>query len=223
MTIKPAGDRALTVEFENEISEETNRKVLSLNRKLKALAVPALLETVPSYRALLIYYDPEIMCFGKMKRIVKTADSKVPEKETEHGKTVHIPVCYGGEYGEDLADVAGVAKLSEEEVIRIHSSGTYRIYMLGFLPGFPYLGGMDKRIAAPRLQIPRVKIPAGSVGIGGAQTGIYPAASPGGWRLIGRTPLKLYDPEKTPAVPYDAGDFIHFDPITPEEFKEYSE
>ena len=130
---------------------------------------------------------------------------------------VTIPVCYGGDYGPDLAFVAQHAGLSEREVIRRHTAPKYRIYMLGFLPGFPYLGGLDPALFTPRLQNPRTAIPAGSVGIGGQQTGIYPVASPGGWQLIGRTPLKLFDPDRP--LRYAAGDRIRFAAITPQQFE----
>ena len=134
------------------------------------------------------------------------------------GRLVEIPVCYGGDFGEDLGFVAAHGGLTEEEVIRIHSGRDYRIYMLGFLPGFPYLGGLDSRLFTPRLSAPRVKIPAGSVGIGGEQTGIYPLESPGGWQLIGRTPLTLFSPERGGALPYKPGDRIRFVPISPQEY-----
>ena len=141
-------------------------------------------------------------------------------QETPH-HVVEIPVCYGGSYGEDLKDVAAHAGLTEEEVIKLHSSVDYNIYMLGFLPGFPYLGGLDPKLFTPRLDNPRTKIPEGSVGIGGEQTGIYPLESPGGWRLIGRTPLRPSDPAREQPFLYQAGDYIRFVPITAEEYEAY--
>ena len=219
MIIKPAGDRALTVEYANVIREEVNRKVCALNRKIHEAGLPGITETVPSYRALLVLYDPAAVAFAELKQRLERFSEQAESGTEAEGKTFRIPVCYGGTYGEDLKDVAAHAGLSEEEVIRIHAGATYRIYMLGFLPGFPYLGGMDARLATPRLMTPRTRIPAGSVGIGGSQTGIYPLASPGGWRLIGQTPLKLYDPERTPDILYRAGDSLEFYPVTPEEFR----
>ena len=134
-----------------------------------------------------------------------------------------IPVCYDGEFAPDMEDVCAHTGLQREQVIRLHTSRDYLIYMLGFLPGFPYLGGMDERIEAPRLETPRTLIPAGAVGIGGKQTGIYPLASPGGWRLIGRTPIKVYDPDREEPILYKSGDYIRFYPITEEEYKDIAQ
>ena len=139
--------------------------------------------------------------------------------EEAERRVLEIPCCYGGAYGEDLAGLAELTGLSEQEIVAIHSGREYRVYMLGFLPGFVYLGGMDERIAAPRLSSPRVSIPAGSVGIGGSQTGVYPMASPGGWRLIGMTPVAFYDPGREKPVLCEAGDYIRFVPIPPEEYE----
>ena len=213
-----AGDAAIVVEFGTVIDPEINRKVQMLNAKVQQL--DGIIETVPTFRSLMIVYDPMKWNFGKLKRKVM----RMPVAESEQaaaGRCVEIPVCYGGSYGEDLKDVAAHAGLTEDEVIRLHSEREYPVYMIGFLPGFPYLGGMDSRLETPRLSSPRTAIPAGSVGIGGAQTGIYPLESPGGWRLIGRTPLRLYDPEREEPVWLRAGDTIRFVPITEEEFKSW--
>ena len=217
-TIFPAGDCALVVQFGNEIQEELNGKVQLLNEILMTEHMAGIVETVPTFRSLMVVYDPSVIIYEKLKEKLE----KIPVTLTSHtaqGNIVEIPVCYGGKYGEDLKDVAAHAGLTEEEVIRIHSAGTYHIYMLGFLPGFPYLGGLDERIHVPRLDSPRTRIPAGSVGIGGSQTGIYPLDSPGGWRLIGRTPLRLYDPEREEPFLYKAGDSIRFVPVTEEEYE----
>lgn len=220
-TILPAGDQALVVEFGNEISENLNRRVQLLNKKIKSLGISGIMETVPTFRSLMVVYDPEKASFEKLKKILSDIRLDPETEGTAGGRVVEIPVCYGGEFGEDLSDVAAHAGLTEEEVIALHSSKEYNIYMLGFLPGFPYLGGLDRRLHTPRLENPRTRIPAGSVGIGGEQTGIYPLDSPGGWRLIGRTPLKLYDPEREEPFLFDAGDNIRFVPITREEYEEY--
>lgn len=219
--ILPAGDCALVVEFGDSISEELNRKVQALNEALKKMELMGIVETVPTFRSLLVVYDPEFLTYGELRDRLLGIPVRSGGKDGRPPRTVEIPVCYGGEFGEDLADVAAYHGLSEEEVIRLHSGRDYPIYMLGFLPGFPYLGGMDERLHTPRLSSPRTRIPAGSIGIGGEQTGIYPMDSPGGWRLIGRTPLKLYDPDREEPVLYRAGDVIRFVPITGEEYEAY--
>lgn len=219
--ILPAGDQALVVEFGQTISEELNRKVQILNQEIIDRKIEGIVETVPTFRSLLVTYDPAVVSFQKIKRMLETIPADMDPLGRQGHRVVEIPVCYGGEFGEDLPDVAAHAGLSEEEVIRLHSAKEYNIYMLGFLPGFPYLGGLDPRLHTPRLANPRTKIPAGSVGIGGEQTGIYPLDSPGGWRLIGRTPLKLYDPDREEPFLYQAGDYIRFVPITREEYEAY--
>lgn len=219
--ILPAGDCALVVEFGDQISEELNGKVQALNEALKKKKLRGIVETVPTFRSLLVVYDPEILSFGELRDRLGQIPVSMEDSGGRSSRIVEVPVCYGGEFGEDLADVAAYHGLTEEEVIRLHSGRDYPIYMLGFLPGFPYLGGLDERLCTPRLSSPRTRIPAGSVGIGGEQTGIYPLDSPGGWRLIGRTPLKLYDPDREEPAPYRAGDRIRFVPITREEYEAY--
>lgn len=218
--ILPAGDSALCVEFGNTISEESNGRVMALEAAVQAAKIPGIVETVPTYRSLLVCYDPCAIQYKKLTRLLTRLAHRCGAASATLGRVVEIPVCYGGAYGEDLADVAEHAGLTAEEVVRLHSSRDYRIFMLGFLPGFAYLGGMDKRLATPRLKQPRTRIPAGSVAIGGEQTGIYPMASPGGWRLIGMTPVKAYDPDREEPILYRAGDFIRFVPISEEQYRE---
>lgn len=216
--IKPVGDQAALVVFEQKIEESVNTEVMELAARIERAGRQEIVETVPAFASLLVYYDPLRMNFAECAKFLEKLASGRGAGAGHRGKLVEIPVCYGGIYGEDLEYVAKHANMTPEEVIRIHCGREYRIYMLGFLPGFPYLGGMDERLATPRLSSPRTKIPAGSVGIGGSQTGIYPVSSPGGWQLIGRTPVTLFSPGKGGALPYEAGDRIRFVPISEEEY-----
>ena len=201
-----AGDSAVCVEFGNEISPEINKKIRAFKIAVEKSDIPGIVETVPTYRSLLVHYHPEVM--GSLSSI------PIPPPTV-----IEIPVLYGGEMGPDIENVAEHNHKTVEEVIKIHTSEEYLIYMIGFIAGFPYLGGMSKEIATPRLKSPRVKIEGGSVGIAGEQTGIYPVASPGGWQLIGRTPLKLYDADREKPVLLEAGQYIKFAAVTEEEYK----
>ena len=220
ISINPCGDTAVAVELAGGISPNANRQVISLCRalKLKAERKRVKVEIVPSYCGFMVHYSPLEMSFEEVCQMIECAANKaVDEKEAEAGFAT-VPVCYGGEFGPDMEDLCRHTGFSPEEVISIHSSGEYLVYMLGFTPGFPYLGGMDKRIAMPRLETPRPSIPWGSVGIAGEQTGVYPSASPGGWRLIGRTPLRLFSSE-TGETLLAAGMKLRFKPITKEEYR----
>ena len=217
-TVCPVGDTGLLASFEQRISQSVSVAVAALNTRVAAAAIPGVVETVPAFATLLIFYDPLVTEYDAVAAAVQKL-AKAPGSDTAagEGRLVEIPVCYGGTFGPDLPFVAEHAGLTEKEVMELHAGREYRIYMLGFLPGFPYLGGLDERLFTPRLASPRTAIPAGSVGIGGEQTGVYPIASPGGWQLIGRTPLKLFDPS-VGRLPYAAGDRIRFCPITQDEF-----
>ena len=213
-TVCPVGDTGLLASFEQRISQSVGAAVAALNTRVAAAAIPGVVETVPAFTTLLIFYDPLVTEYDAVADAVqKLAQAPGSDTAAEEGRLVEIPVCYGGTFGPDLPFVAEHAGLTEKEVMELHAGREYRIYMLGFLPGFPYLGGL----VTPRLASPRTAIPAGSVGIGGEQTGVYPIASPGGWQLIGRTPLKLFDPSAG-RLPYAAGDRIRFCPITQDEF-----
>ena len=218
----PCGDQAVTVEWGSTIDEHINRQVHAFARKVEALSHPAITEVVPTYRSATVHYRPEVLSYEELKHLLAPLAQGSAE-EAEELPVVEIPVCYGGEYGPDLLEVAQHCSLTPEEVIARHTAPTYRIYMLGFTPGFPYLGGMDPSIAAPRRKEPRIHIPAGSVGIAGEQTGVYPIVSPGGWQLIGRTPLRLFDPWKEQPILLSAGAGIRFVPIDEEAFRKMEE
>jgi KipI family sensor histidine kinase inhibitor len=219
----PGGDEALFVEFGDEISPELNRRVRNLKLAIEKQRIPGIIETVPAYRSLLIYFEPLQVHPKELREILFRLSQQHLESELSKPRLIEIPTVYGGEYGPDLEFVASHNKLSVNEVIQIHTGTPYLIYMIGFLPGFPYLGGMSAKIAAPRLDTPRTRILAGSVGIAGTQTGIYPAESPGGWRLIGRTPLKVFDPTRKPPALFQTGDYLKFVSVTPYEFIQIGE
>lgn len=213
-----AGDRALVMEFGNSISEEINKRIRSMGIAIERSEIEGITETVPTYRSLMIHYDPMTIGYDALLKRLMSLEEQLENIDLPSPSTYEIPTLYGGEFGPDMENVAKHNGLTEEEVIEIHTSRDYLIYMLGFTPGFPYLGGMDERIATPRLETPRTKIDAGSVGIASAQTGVYPIESPGGWQLIGRTPLKLYDPYRENPILLKAGNYIRFTRINREEY-----
>jgi KipI family sensor histidine kinase inhibitor len=217
------GDSSLLVEFGKEISPDINQKITAVVQLLKEQHIEGVVDLIPAFCSLLINYDPRVISYDEIRERVQGIIKLDARAGAQRKRIYEIPVCYGGEYGPDIANIAAHAGLTEEEVIRIHSSRDYLIYMLGFLPGFCYLGGLDERIHTPRLANPRLKINAGSVGIGGSQTGIYPLDSPGGWQLMGMTPVKTYDPQRETPILVEAGDYIRFVPIDEAEFKRIKE
>jgi inhibitor of KinA len=219
----PSGDAAFIIKAGNEISVEVNQVIRKLLIRIEAERIPGITGIIPSYNELLIIYDPFVTGYRDLLARLHSLEHDAETAVLPETETIEVPVLYGGETGPDLAEVAEANRLTEEEVIHIHSSGHYLVYMLGFTPGFCYLGGMDDRIATPRKPSPRLKIPAGAVGIAGKQTGIYPIESPGGWQLIGGTPLKLFDPERNPEFLFQPGDFIRFVPVSREEYAQVAE
>ena len=217
------GDSALTMEFGNVISEEINKKIRTLTTLIENRKISGINEVVPTYRSLMIHYNPLIIGYEELVIILKEAEENINSIELPSPEIIEIPVLYGGKYGPDIENVAKHNNLTVEEVVKIHTSAQYLIYMLGFTPGFPYLGGMDKRIATPRLSSPRIKIPAGSVGIAGEQTGVYPVQSPGGWQLIGSTPLELFNPKRDNPILLKSGNYIVFKSINEEEYMRIKE
>lgn len=225
-TISPLGDNALVISFGNVIDEGINQKVLQLFHRVKS-SLPFVNDVVSAYSSLAIYYDVFSLhtknksAFERMKELLLPFLQEVQTDEILMGKNIAIPVCYAKKYALDLDELAAQKQLSVEEVIDLHTSKTYRVYTIGFLPGFPYMGKVDDRIATPRKNNPRTSVPAGSVGIAGEQTGIYPLASPGGWNIVGRTPLKLFDPHNHEPVLLQPGDSVTFYSITEDEFENY--
>ncbi|MDY6308485.1 MAG: 5-oxoprolinase subunit PxpB [Oribacterium sp.] len=216
--VVPEGDSGLLIQFEQVISPAINQHIAAIVKLIRAQQISGIIDMIPTYCSLLINYNPQAISYKELHHRIESIVKMDTKTESITKKVYEIPTCYGGKYGPDLKNIAEHAGLSEEEVIRIHSSSDYLIYMLGFLPGFTYLGGLDERIHTPRLANPRVLIPAGSVGIGGSQTGIYPVDSPGGWQLMGMTPVKTYDPNRAEPILVQAGDYIRFVPVSEEEY-----
>lgn len=218
-TISPVGDRAISIDFGQVIDPTINRHIRQTIERIKALQLEGIIELVPTYCALLVEYDAMLYSYSEICNIIEpTLEEGMTNTTNELVTVVEVPTVYGGEFGPDLSFVASHNHLSEDEVISIHSGTDYLVYMLGFIPGFTYLGGMDPRIATPRLSSPRTLISAGSVGIAGEQTGTYPSDSPGGWQIIGRTPVTMYDMSKAQAALLKAGDYVRYVPIDESEF-----
>lgn len=235
MEIVPLGDSALIVRVRERFEDapdQTLREVLRTFRRLQDAAIPGVIELAPAYTTVAVFFDPMVVANAAPKPdealnwLTERVRAVAPQARRGHGRAaaspvrlVEIPVCYDPEFALDLDHVASQAKLTPTKVVDLHSRAEYRVSCIGFVPGFPFLAGLPKELATPRRATPRKEIPAGSVGIGGAQTGIYPMRSPGGWNLIGRTPLQLFDPEKTPPAFLRAGDRVRFRAITREEFE----
>ena len=230
--IKSLGDSALIVQLGEGIDTIIHEKVKNLSLLLTNNPFKGFIELVPAYNNITVYYNPYIVrmsqkgsltAFDQVSSYINHLLQKIKINKNENPRVVTIPVCYGGEYGPDLENVAQYHNMSPEEVIRIHSGSECLVYMLGFAPGFPFMGGMDPRIATPRKDTPSLSIKPGSVGIAGKQTGIYPLETPGGWQIIGSTPLNLFLPHISPPTLLQAGDKIRFIPISPSDYLDYKE
>jgi len=243
IVFEPLGDQAVVLRLGDGISEEVHRRVLEAAEAISRSPFPGLVEIVPTYTTVTVWYsvveaaeaagrhfspskleETEAMLAGgepvvytwirrHLERVLETGAAERPVLQASPPREIFIPVCYGGALGPDLEDTAKALSMSPEEVVRLHSGGSYRVYMVGFVPGFPYLGGLPSSLALARRSNPRLSIPAGSVGIGGSQTGIYPLPSPGGWHIIGRTPLDLLRTSENPPVLLQAGDTVRFVPV----------
>jgi inhibitor of KinA len=232
MEIVPLGDSALIVRVREKFEdapEETLNEVLQTFQRLRSAAIPGIIELAPAYTSVAVFFDPVDVAkaSGTSSDIfdwlaARIGAATVPKRKGSRRsapRTVEIPVCYDPEFAPDVDEVARHAQISTEQVVELHSAADYRVACIGFVPGFPFMAGLPKKLATPRRSNPRKEIPPGAVGIGGAQTGIYPLRSPGGWNLIGRTPLKLFNPTKDPPVLLRAGHRVRFRAITREEFE----
>ena len=225
MRIEPLGDCALVVRVVDEFHPDTSLPaVLLALRQLEREAIPGVIEMAPAYSTIGVFFDPAQTAFEalqtKIESVLQNPEPAEPRAAT--GKTIEVPVCYEDEFAPDLREVAWHARLSAHQVIQRHTDAQYRVTCVGFTPGFPYLSGLPPELATPRRDSPRKEIPAGSVAIGGTQAGIYPRKSPGGWNIIGRTPLSLFEVTREPPSLFQAGDRVRFRRISREEFKRSS-
>ncbi len=223
----PLGDRVVVVELGEDASEATALRVRTVSEHFLGKSLPGVLDVVPAVCTVALHYDPrdvengeaEISPYAALAAQITQRLQGLETREAPSATTFEVPVCYGGAFGEDLESLAAARGLTADEVIALHSEPLYRVQMLGFAPGFAYLAGLDPRLATPRRASPRTNVPAGSVGIGGELTGVYPLDLPGGWQLIGRSPVRLFDPSTEPPTPFSMGDRVRFIPVSPEEFQ----
>ncbi len=221
MRIFLMGDRGLLLEFGDEISPKVNERVRRMALAIQSESIQGILETVPTYRSLLVLYDPITFSLSDLKERLRSIEGKLQDAPFPEARLVRIPVIYGGSYGPDLESVALLHHSTPGEIVRLHCSKVYHVYLIGFMPGFPYMGELPEALATPRLKTPRLTVPAGSVAIAQRQTGIYPMESPGGWQILGRTPVRMFDPLKTPPSYLGMGDRVQFHPISEKEFDEW--
>ena len=216
--IVPAGDSALLVEFPQRIDPQINAAAIVIAERLRERCGAAIRDAVIGYATLTVYFDPLIVDAVWLESEIRECGANTDDRRSRHGPAIDVPVCYGGEFGPDLSEVSEFARCSEDEVVTRHTGATYRVYLVGFVPGFAYMAPVDPTIAAPRRSTPRPAVPPGSVGIAGPQTGIYPSPTPGGWNIIGRTPLRPYDIARPDPFLFHAGDTVRFRSIAPDDF-----
>ncbi|MTH66207.1 5-oxoprolinase subunit PxpB [Paracoccus shanxieyensis] len=217
LRILPCGDQALTVQLSDRIDEAVNARVIALAAALDRAAIPGILEHVPTYRSLLVRYDPLTIRGHQVEQRIRALLAGLTAGQ-DRGRHWRVPVHYGGEAGMDLAELAAEKGMTPQALIDLHSGVRFRVFMIGFAPGFAYLGGLPKVLHTPRLKVPRQRIPAGAVGIGGQQGSISSVAGPSGWRFLGGTPVRLFDPARDPAFLLTAGDTVQFAPIGADEY-----
>jgi inhibitor of KinA len=213
LRIVPAGDAALLVELPARIDPVVSGRAVALARAVKSRCAAFVRDVVVGYSSVTVYFDPLQVDATALEAELRHAALALPDCTTEEGALIDVDVCYGGEFGPDLADVAALARATEDEVIALHSATTYRVYVVGFVPGFPYMASVHPRLALPRRATPRTRVPAGSVAIAAGQTGIYPIETPGGWHLIGRTGVKPYDDSRAEPFLFKPGDRVRFHPV----------
>jgi inhibitor of KinA len=223
MHVESLGDAAILVRLSDAIGVDAHERVRAALLALEAQPFPGMIEVVPAYTTLAVYYDPHSIDYAQARAAVETRLQHATPGTHASPRVVTIPVCYGDECGPDIDVVAGRAGVSVDAVVELHASATYRVAMIGFMPGFPYLLGLPEILATPRRETPRTVVPVGSVGIAGEQTGIYPLETPGGWQLIGRTPRRLFRAELDPPTLLRAGDEVRFTPISRDDFLNYRE
>ncbi len=230
-TFQPMGDRCVIIEFESRVDPEINARVRSVAEYLLTHPIEGVVDVVPAFTTVAVHYRPEALAnslpqetpYRRLCRSIESALADGVARTHASAHVVEVPVCYGGEFGPDLDEVAVQSKLTPQQVIELHAASKHQVYMLGFAPGFPYLGGLDPRLEMPRRATPRTKVPAGSVAIAREQSAIYSIETPGGWNILGRTPLRLFTPETDPPCLLLPGDNVRFVPITAEQFKRMQE
>jgi len=215
-----ASDHSLLLYFGDSISLTTHQRIARFLKQLSGNPIAGVVNLQPAYTSVLIKFDLRITTHEAVESAVRKRLRHIEDMKLPAPTLCEIPVCYGGEFGPDLQEVAELHGLAPDEAVKLHSKATYTVYFLGFVPGFAYLGGLPEQLATPRLATPRKSVPAGSVAIGGSQTGVYPSSTPGGWRIIGRTPLRLFDPASATAHAsfFELGDEVRFKPISSEQF-----